>query len=158
MKYAGHEQVLVQRLYDAQVKSGIAACGSAHLSLLCRVLTQRISFAPLALQAVKESSQLQFGMIIGAADLVAFYRTHDPSKIASVDRIIEHYSVAELVKLLVAKYGEAPPVTRDYGLLLRAFFGRHNPSMVPKVPELLLKYAGQEKALLQRLYGAQVYD
>ena len=102
------------------------------------------------------SSQLQFGSAVGAADLVAFYRSRDPTKIASVERIIAHYSVAELVKLLVAKYGEAPPLTRDFGMLLRAFFGRHNPPMAPKVPELLVKYAGQEKALLQRLYDAQV--
>ena len=102
------------------------------------------------------SSQLQFGSAISKDDLVHFYSTRDPSKISSVDRILVHYSVAELVKLLVAKYGEAPPVGRDYAALLGAFFKRHNPPMVPKVGEVLTKYAGQEKALLQRLYDAQV--
>jgi len=102
------------------------------------------------------SSQLQFGSAISKDDLVHFYSTRDPSKISSVDRILAHYSVVELVKLLVAKYGEAPPVGRDYAALLGAFFKRHNPPMVPKVGEVLTKYAGQEKALLQRLYDAQV--
>jgi hypothetical protein len=102
------------------------------------------------------SSQLLFGSAISKDDLVHFYSTRDPSKISSVDRILAHYSVAELVKLLVAKYGEAPPVGRDYAALLGAFFKRHNPPMVPKVGEVLTKYAGQEKALLQRLYDAQV--
>ena len=102
------------------------------------------------------SSQLLFGSAISKDDLVHFYSTRDPSKIGSVNRILARYSAVELVKLLVAKYGEAPPVGRDYAALLGAFFKRHNPPMVPKVGEVLTKYAGQEKALLQRLYDAQV--
>jgi len=46
--------------------------------------------------------------VLPAAALAHYYKRHDPSKIPAVPDILAHYTTAELVRDLAAKYNEAP--------------------------------------------------
>ena len=85
------------------------------------------------------------------AQLVAFYSKHDPSKVASVDKILKHYTTAQLVTQLKERYGAAPTPgerPRSKGDMLAAkrrqeladFYRKHDPEKVAKADELLANY------------------
>ena len=91
------------------------------------------------------------GSVVTKAQLVAFYSKHDPSKVASVDKILKHYTTAQLVTQLKERYGAAPtPAERPLskGDMLAAkrrqelvdFYRKHDPEKVAKVGELLDNY------------------
>ena len=85
---------------------------SRNFSLLnCKVAVQseqdkKVQRAQVLAQRLIE--RLPPDAVLPAAALAHYYRRHDPSKIPAVPDILAHYSTAELVRDLAAKYNEAP--------------------------------------------------
>lgn len=96
--------------------------------------------------------------------LTTLYAEYAPQKLSKVDRVLEKYEgqEEEMYAAFAAKYG-APPLSSvapppDYNDLLIALYTKHAPHKLPKVEQVLEKYAGQEAemyaAFLQKYEGA----
>ncbi|KAL7460885.1 hypothetical protein ACHAXS_001321 [Conticribra weissflogii] len=86
--------------------------------------------------------------------LVEFYRTHNPSKLATVETTLAKYSGKEedLFRQLHLKYGVDMNAAEDFKSKLIVFYQKHNPSKLSQVDSTLAKYAGREKELFRQLY------
>jgi hypothetical protein len=122
------------------------------------------------------------GVTLSREQLVRFYEKHDPTKVASVDKILGHYSAAELVESLTKRYGasptdpegaapsaaeDAPAAQGDGGEVaagaagttvtreaLVRFYEKHDPTKVASVDKILGHYSAAELVeSLTKRYG-----
>merc|ERR1712183_385154 len=80
--------------------------------------------------------------------LNAYYEKHNPSKVGTVDGMLEKFKGKEEVMFqkLEVKYGENPTA-----VWLTAFYTKHNPSKVDSVDELVDIYKGKEEEMYHKL-------
>ena len=142
--HGGHECGFSVRFVDnANVEHDI-------VPFACRTATD-------ALKAQKQREQQR-----RTAELVEFYRRHNPTKVKSAAKIIAGYAFGAVMDGLAREYGALPPsweaeaaeLARQCSQL-EAFYAEHNPSKVGAVPKLLQQYSFESiRESLQKEYGA----